>query len=144
MLMSLIIGSMSSQQYTCFTKTIKVALTSSEEERALLRARSAVQRFPAAEWRQRMEDFHRRSINTSRHLAGVNASRASDCDGALPRMVYGNDDEDWTPAAQTEPTQPNWDTQASRTNASLLVGPFSELGARGAYHLSGQPWIAPR
>ena len=36
--------------------------------------------------------FHRRSINTSRHLAGANAFRASDCncDGALPRMIYGN------------------------------------------------------
>lgn len=102
-----------------FTKTIKIALKSTEEERALLRARSAVQRFPVVEWRQRMEDFHRRSINVSRGLAGANAFRTSDCDGALPRMAYGNDDEDWNPAVQPEPTQPNWDAQS--TNNGLLT-----------------------
>ena len=55
------------------TKTIKLALKSSEEERAILRARSAVQRFPVVEWRQRLEDFQRRSINTSRSNAGEHA-----------------------------------------------------------------------
>ncbi|KAG8911787.1 Cell wall alpha-1,3-glucan synthase ags1, partial [Tulasnella sp. 417] len=42
-----------------FGKTIKLALKSTEEERAILRARSAVQRFPVVEWRQKTEDFHR-------------------------------------------------------------------------------------
>jgi len=55
------------------TKTIKLALKSSPEERAILRARSAVQRFPVVEWRQRLEDFQRRSIATSRAHAGGNA-----------------------------------------------------------------------
>ena len=55
------------------TKTIKLALKSTEEERAILRARSAVQRFPVVEWRQRLEDFQRRSINVSRSSAGENA-----------------------------------------------------------------------
>ncbi|KAK8853442.1 hypothetical protein IAR55_004148 [Kwoniella newhampshirensis] len=55
------------------TKTIKLALKSSPEERAILRARSAVQRFPVVEWRQRLEDFQKRSISTSRQLAGSNA-----------------------------------------------------------------------
>ncbi|WWD19870.1 hypothetical protein CI109_104338 [Kwoniella shandongensis] len=55
------------------TKTIKLALKSSPEERAILRARSAVQRFPVVEWRQRLEDFQRRSISTSRQIAGANA-----------------------------------------------------------------------
>ena len=55
------------------TKTIKLALKSTQEERAILRARSAVQRFPVVEWRQRLEDFQRRSIATSRANAGDNA-----------------------------------------------------------------------
>jgi alpha-1,3-glucan synthase len=61
-----------------FSKSIKLALKSTKEERAIMRARSAAQRFPVVEWRQRMEDFHRRSINASRHLAGYNAWRQSD------------------------------------------------------------------
>jgi alpha-1,3-glucan synthase len=60
------------------TKTIKMALKSTDEERAILRARSAVQRFPVVEWRQRMEDLHRRSISTSRSIATVDAWRPSD------------------------------------------------------------------
>ncbi|ORY31635.1 putative alpha-glucan synthase [Naematelia encephala] len=55
------------------TKTIKLALKSTEEERAILRARSAVQRFPVVEWRQRLEDFQKRSINASRGGAGDQA-----------------------------------------------------------------------
>jgi alpha-1,3-glucan synthase len=42
-----------------FKKTIKKALKSTPKERQLLRARSAVQRFPVVEWRQRTEDFHK-------------------------------------------------------------------------------------
>lgn len=55
------------------TKTIKLALKSTEEERAILRARSAVQRFPVVEWRQKLEDFQKRSINSSRGSAAENA-----------------------------------------------------------------------
>ena len=55
------------------SKTIKMALKSSDEERALLRARSAVQRFPVVEWRQHVEDFHKCSIGASRQVAGHNA-----------------------------------------------------------------------
>lgn len=43
-----------------FAKTIKAALKSTKKERAVLRARSAVQRFPVLEWRQRTEDLHKR------------------------------------------------------------------------------------
>ena len=53
-----------------FGKTIKKALKSTQKERQLLRARSAVQRFPVVEWRQRTEDFHKKSINASRKIAG--------------------------------------------------------------------------
>ncbi|KAL1689446.1 glycoside hydrolase family 13 and glycosyltransferase family 5 protein [Schizophyllum commune] len=90
-----------------FTKTIKMALKSTEEERAILRARSAVQRFPVVEWRQRMEDFHKRSITTSRTLAESDAWRPSDGGehttfGAIP------ENEDWNPEALAPPQQPNW------------------------------------
>ena len=87
-----------------------MALKSTEEERAILRARSAVQRFPVVEWRQRMEDFHKRSINTSRSIAGANAWRESDCDGAGLRPMA--DTDDWDPVAQAYPTQPEWDTRS--------------------------------
>ena len=53
-----------------FGKTIKKALKSTQKERQLLRARSAVQRFPVVEWRQRTKDFRKKSINASRKIAG--------------------------------------------------------------------------
>lgn len=59
-----------------FTKTIKAALKSTQEERAVLRARSALQRFPVLEWRSRMENMHRRSIKASRKFAGRYAAGA--------------------------------------------------------------------
>jgi alpha-1,3-glucan synthase len=116
------------------TKTIKLALKSTEEERAILRARSALQRFPVVEWRQRMEDFHKRSITTSRGLAGSNAWRESDCDnGALPTMA---DTDDWNPAHQTYPTQPEWDIRSISSD-----GPQSNLpGSPGQW---SQDTLAP-
>ena len=99
------------------TKTIKMALKSTEEERAILRARSALQRFPVVEWRQRMEDFHKRSIVTSRGTAGTNAWRESDCDnGVLPAMA---DTDDWNPATQIYPTQPEWDVRSVSDSPQL-------------------------
>jgi alpha-1,3-glucan synthase len=90
-----------------FNKTIKMALKSTEEERALLRARSAVQRFPVIEWRQRTEDFHKRSINISRSLAASNAWRPSD--GGEQQLHAIGEHEDWNPVYQPEPSQPEWD-----------------------------------
>jgi len=87
-----------------------MALKSTEEERAILRARSALQRFPVVEWRQRMEDFHKRSINTSRNLAGANAWRESDCDGGGVRPMAETDD--WDPVSQAYPSQPDWDSRS--------------------------------
>lgn len=95
------------------TKTIKMALKSTEEERAVLRARSAVQRFPVVEWRQRMEDFHKRSINTSRHVAGTNAWRPSDGGGAGLRPMA--DTDDWNPVFQAQPDQPAWDSRSTNS-----------------------------
>ncbi|KAJ3903941.1 modular protein with glycoside hydrolase family 13 and glycosyltransferase family 5 domains [Lentinula edodes] len=99
------------------TKTVKLALKSTEEERAILRARSALQRFPVVEWRQRTEDFHKRSITVSRNLSGANAWRESDCnsEGARPMV----DTDDWDPVNQSYPLQPEWDNRSSMTSASL-------------------------
>ncbi|KAG9102015.1 Cell wall alpha-1,3-glucan synthase ags1 [Ceratobasidium sp. 370] len=105
-----------------FTKTIKMALKSTEEERAVLRARSAVQRFPVVEWRQRMEDFHRRSINTSRRLAGPEAWSEKDCNKpgqSGQRAIAGLDTDDWDPVHQPEPSAPNWDAQSTRSGVSM-------------------------
>ncbi|KAI8457791.1 hypothetical protein BY996DRAFT_4577963 [Phakopsora pachyrhizi] len=63
-----------SHMHSQFMKTIKAALKSTDEERAMLRARSALQRFPVLEWRSRMENMHRRSIRASRKYAGRNAA----------------------------------------------------------------------
>ncbi|GBE82150.1 Cell wall alpha-1,3-glucan synthase ags1 [Sparassis crispa] len=108
------------------TKTIKMALKSSEEERAMLRARSAVQRFPVVEWRQRMEDFHKRSINLSRGLAGENAFRASDCDGGQNRPIPEMDD--WNPVDQAYPSQPDWESR-SLNESPRNGGPPGSPGA---------------
>ncbi|KAI0647127.1 glycoside hydrolase family 13 and glycosyltransferase family 5 protein [Trametes meyenii] len=94
------------------TKTIKMALKSSEEERAMLRARSAVQRFPVVEWRQRMEDFHRRSITTSRTIAGSNAWRPSDAASFNPTSHNVQETTDWNPEFQAYPSQPDWDSRS--------------------------------
>ncbi|KAK7014847.1 modular protein with glycoside hydrolase family 13 and glycosyltransferase family 5 domains [Favolaschia claudopus] len=94
-------------------KTIKMALKSTEEERAILRARSALQRFPVVEWRQRMEDFHKRSIGVSRGEAGSNAWRESDCDGGgVTPMTHP---DDWNPVSQAQPSQPDWDSRSMRS-----------------------------
>jgi len=100
------------------SKTIKLALKSTEEERAILRARSAVQRFPVVEWRQRMEDMHRRSINASRKLAGPNAWRESDC-GIQPTQAMVETD-DWNPVNQGLPVQPDWDSQSAVSSPRLM------------------------
>lgn len=70
------------------TKTIKLALKSTEQQRAILRARSGVQRFPVIEWRQRTEDFHRRSIKVSRDMAGTMAWSLVDSVGSEPKYNY--------------------------------------------------------
>jgi alpha-1,3-glucan synthase len=103
------------------TKTIKMALKSTEEERAILRARSAVQRFPVVEWRQRMEDFHKRSINTSRGLAGHDAWREADCIGGGVGAIV--DTGDWSPAVQPNPSQPDWDRDSFVDSYSRFNSP---------------------
>jgi alpha-1,3-glucan synthase len=94
-----------------------MALKSSEKERAILRARSAVQRFPVVEWRQRMEDLHKRSIHNSRSIAGANAWRESDRNSELPRPMA--DTDDWNPVTLAHPTQPEWDTQTINENSQI-------------------------
>jgi alpha-1,3-glucan synthase len=107
------------------TKTIKLALKSTEEERAILRARSAVQRFPVIEWRQKMEDFHKRSINASRSIAGPNAWRPSDSIG-----VTVADPDEWTPIPQELLSRPEWQysstsLQDSPTSSTSPTSPGS-------------------
>ena len=92
------------------SRTIKMALKSTEQERQLLRARSAVQRFPVVEWRQRTEDFHSRSITASRSIAGAKAWRRSDGESGPLRPI--DDHDDWNPVHQADPSQPDWDQQS--------------------------------
>lgn len=101
------------------SKTIKLALKSTEEERAILRARSAVQRFPVVEWRQRMEDFHKRSIYASRHAAAQDAWRPSD--GATGGAVAIPEHDDWNPVLQADPSQPEWDTQSAQNSPRMNI-----------------------
>ncbi|KAK1236528.1 hypothetical protein PQX77_000221 [Marasmius sp. AFHP31] len=115
------------------TKTIKLAIKSTEEERAILRARSAVQRFPVVEWRQRIEDFHRRSISTSRGLAGSDAWRPSDSDGSGPLLAMELGDPASPPRT---PLQPDWDNRSSTSECPRL----STHGSPGAW---SQDTLAP-
>ncbi|CDO74608.1 Glycoside Hydrolase Family 13 / Glycosyltransferase Family 5 protein [Trametes cinnabarina] len=121
------------------TKTIKMALKSTEEERAMLRARSAVQRFPVVEWRQRMEDFHRRSITASRTIAGPNAWRPSDAN-FNPTGHNLHETTDWNPEFQAYPSQPDWD---SRSIAESISPKINTPGSPGQWSVDtltpGQP-----
>ncbi|KAI7955973.1 hypothetical protein MJO29_007372 [Puccinia striiformis f. sp. tritici] len=67
-----------------FTKTLKAALESPEQERAILRARSVHQRFPVLEWRIRMETIHSRSVRASRKYAGRLAFNADQTEAIKP------------------------------------------------------------
>ena len=95
------------------TKTIKLALKSTEEERAILRARSAVQRFPVVEWRQRLEDFQRRSIATSRSGAAEMAWGYDLAGGSSGFYAHGDNGSttslargDWGRSATPDSTAP--------------------------------------
>jgi len=127
------------------TKTIKMALRSTEEERAILRARSAVQRFPVVEWRQRMEDLHKRSINMSRSIAGAESWRESDCDGA--GLLPMQDAEDWNPEALAYPSQPDWDSRSINEGRMSMPATPGSPGqwSQDSLTPAGDPYLsAPR
>ena len=120
-----------------FKKTIKKALKSTQKERQLLRARSAVQRFPVVEWRQRTEDFHKRSINSSRRHAGYDAWKPTDGDtrGMIPIQPH----ENWDPVHQDEPPRPSWGDQES-----LMDSPGLRSGNPSQENLAvQQPLLTP-
>ncbi|KAF9069108.1 modular protein with glycoside hydrolase family 13 and glycosyltransferase family 5 domains [Rhodocollybia butyracea] len=123
------------------TKTIKMALKSTEEERAILRARSAVQRFPVVEWRQRMEDFHRRSIIASRDVAGADAWRESDCDGGIGGLRPMAETDDWNPVNVAQPSQPAWDQRSGL--ASPMGSPMGSPGLNNSMDTLTDPANAP-
>jgi alpha-1,3-glucan synthase len=112
------------------TKTIKLALRSTQEERAILRARSAVQRFPVVEWRQRLEDFQKRSIAVSRQLAGENAYYY-DMDLTGPGGLYQHQNDsmaslaggDWRNSIQSIPDSPNPGGHRGSITPSPLASP---------------------
>lgn len=116
------------------SKTIKLALASTQEERALLRARSAVQRFPVVEWRQKMEDFHKRSIVTSRHLAENDAWREEDCQA--PTHWPDMEEEDWTPELQGDPSRPEWAAGSLQSTRSSNYG--DSLHTPSLHHTTSQ------
>jgi alpha-1,3-glucan synthase len=107
-----------------FTKTIKMALKSTDEERAILRARSAAQRFPVVEWRQRVEHFHSRSIMTSRGISGNSAWRPSD--GHTPLVpLSGMEVEDWNTEVAPDMNHPAWDTPSICSSPFIASSPGS-------------------
>lgn len=116
------------------SKTIKLALKSTQEERAIMRARSAVQRFPVMQWRQRMEDFHRRAIGISRLEAGTNSWRPEDCARHRRADVAQNDaDNSFGMDSRTDvdyswPNTPTYATPPSPWSAEgdSYMRPYSE------------------
>ncbi|KAF8825486.1 hypothetical protein HHX47_DHR6000210 [Lentinula edodes] len=111
-------SSSTSHMLSQLTKTIKMALKSTEEERAFLRARSAIQRFPVVEWRQRIEDFHRRSITISRELARANAWRPSD---GYAFYEAANDPNEWDPELEVYHTGPRSGISSRNSSARVSV-----------------------
>lgn len=121
------------------TKTIKLALRSTQDERAILRARSAVQRFPVVEWRQRLEDFHKRSIRTSRGLAGENAYYY-DMDLTGPSGLYQHQNAsdlsvagDWRNSVATLPESPNPGKNRGSITPSPLASPSLSPGPQSGF-----------
>lgn len=96
-----------------FSKMIKKALKSTQKECQLLHACSAVQCFPVVKWCQCTEDFHKRSINASRRIAGADAWRQ--VDGDMRRMLLVQHIGDWDPVQEEGPNPPAWD-QEGQTN----------------------------
>jgi len=84
-------------------RTIKMALKSTEEDWAILRACSAFQGLPVVEWCQCMEEFHCRSITTSRSLAGSEAWHPSDGQRETFKELE-LEEENWDPEASTSRT----------------------------------------
>ena len=123
------------------SKTIKLALKSTEEERAILRARSAVQRFPVVEWRQRMEDFHKRSINASRHLAGQDAWRQSD--GTSVRIAAAvAEHDDWSSVHHVyHPPQPDWDVLSAESTPHSIIPYSPGQWSQETISPSGEPFL---
>ena len=66
-----------------------------------------------------MEDFHKRSINASRHLAAHNVWRPSD--GATGGAVAIAEHDDWNPVDQADPSQPEWDAQSAHTSPRMNI-----------------------
>ena len=76
------------------SRTIKTALKPTEQERQLLHARPAIQRFPVVELHQRTEDYHSRSITASRSITGAKAWRPPDGESGPFRPI--SDHDDWS------------------------------------------------
>lgn len=114
------------------TKTIKLALKSTEEERAILRARSAVQRFPVVEWRQRLEDFQRRSIIVSRATAGENAYAYEDAHAPEPGSLYSQQGYSTSTLQRID-----WSQRSGAQTPDSMAG--SQPGSPGAPGSPGTP-----
>jgi alpha-1,3-glucan synthase len=97
-----------------FTKAIEMALKSTDEERAILRARSAVQ----------IEHFHSRSVLTSRGIAGNSAWRPSD--GRTPLVpLSGMEVEDWNTEVAPDMNHPVRDTPSIYSSPFIASSPGS-------------------
>ncbi|CAH7686420.1 hypothetical protein BY996DRAFT_4584668 [Phakopsora pachyrhizi] len=71
-----------------FIKAIKSAMSSSEEDRALLRARSLHQRFPVLEWRFKLQDMHLRAIKASRKYSKRLPLRTENLEPSQSLKIY--------------------------------------------------------
>lgn len=116
-----------SHMHSQFSKTIKAALKSTNEERAILRARSALQRFPVLEWRSRMENMHRRSIKASRKYAGDFAAGPN---AGLDFSCSMKNDPSLGLSSMTSPAEP--------ISASALVSFRENMAAENPYGLAPQ------
>jgi len=66
-----------------------------------------------------MEDFHQRSINASRHIAGHEAWHPSD--GTMGGAIAITKHNNWNPIVQADPSQPDWDAQSTHHSPCMNV-----------------------
>src|SRR2546423_15367342 len=86
-----------------FKIAIKEALASSTETRALMRARSSLQRFPVAQWREDLEKLQSGSIKMHQKVCGKR-STASSRRSSLQSVLLAGVQVVWEAGASVERT----------------------------------------
>jgi alpha-1,3-glucan synthase len=78
-----------------------------------------------------MEDFHKRSINASRHLAGHNAWRRSDSTSISTAAMAGHGD--WNPIYLADQPQPDSNVQSTQYSPRMIIHGYPDQWNQGTF-----------